>query len=102
MLKKTILLFGFFGFFLILNFILVNKIRNRVKKNAHIAIILSELDSINSEFFTSDDLSNEQNSKIKERRVAILKAFFRKHDSPLYNFADVVVANSDKYGLDYR
>ena len=29
MLKKTILLFGFFGFFLILNFILVNKIRNR-------------------------------------------------------------------------
>ena len=102
MLKKTILLFGFFGFFLILNFILVNKIRNRVKKNTHIAIILSELDSINSEFFTSDDLSNEQNSKIKDRRVAILKAFFRKHDSPLYNFADVVVANSDKYGLDYR
>ena len=31
-----------------------------------------------------------------------LKVFFRKHGSPLYDFADVIVRTSDNYGFDYR
>ncbi len=35
-------------------------------------------------------------------RAANLKAFFRKHNSPLYDKAEFIVATSDKYQLDYR
>lgn len=35
-------------------------------------------------------------------RASNLKSFFRKHNSPLYDYADVIVSVSDKYGLDYR
>ncbi len=41
-------------------------------------------------------------AKLVDGRVANLKAFFRKHNSPLFDFADVVVEEADKNGFDYR
>ncbi len=43
-------------------------------------------------------------SKIEkvDGRAANLKNFFRKYNSPLYDFADKIVEISDTYGFDYR
>lgn len=37
-----------------------------------------------------------------DNRVANLKTFFRKYNSPLYPFAEKIVEVSDKYHFDYR
>lgn len=39
---------------------------------------------------------------VGDSRVANLKAFFRKYNSPLYNEAEVIVKVSDEYKFDYR
>ncbi len=39
---------------------------------------------------------------LSDGRVANLKAFFRKYNSPLYDYAEKIVEVSDKYGFDYR
>ena len=39
---------------------------------------------------------------VGDSRVANLKAFFRKYNSPLYNEAEIIVAVSDEYQFDYR
>lgn len=39
---------------------------------------------------------------IADSRVANLKAFFRKYNSPLYNEAEIIVKVSDEYKFDYR
>lgn len=46
--------------------------------------------------------SYEAKVNVADGRSANLKSFFRKHNSPLYDKADFVVAMADKYGLDYR
>lgn len=38
----------------------------------------------------------------KDARVAIVADFFRKYNSPLLPYAQTVVADADKYNLDYR
>jgi hypothetical protein len=35
-------------------------------------------------------------------RVANLEAFFKKHHSPLFDYARLIVKKADRYGLDYR
>ncbi len=40
--------------------------------------------------------------KTADNRVANLKAFLRKYNSPLYDHADTIVEVSDKYEFDYR
>lgn len=37
-----------------------------------------------------------------EARVDVLREFFKRYDSPLEEYADEIVSNADKYGLDYR
>lgn len=39
---------------------------------------------------------------VADSRVANLKAFFRKYNSPLYNEAEIIVKVSDEYQFDYR
>lgn len=41
-------------------------------------------------------------AKLVDSRVANLRNFFRTHNSPLYEVADIVVRESDANGLDYR
>lgn len=44
----------------------------------------------------------ESEVHISDARVANLKAFFRKYGSPLYDYADVMVAEADRNSFDYR
>ena len=73
------------------------------------ARIIKELDEkidLNHQFALSNSplVWNKLTTKIEteDSRAANLKFFFRKHNSPLFKYADHIVAVSDKYGFDYR
>lgn len=100
--KKLLILFALFFSLTGLNLFLVKKINAETKRETHITIILQEFENISlgDEF---DEITNiPVDPTIKDKRVAILKAFFRRHDSPLYEHAEFVVKVSDDNGLDYR
>lgn len=40
--------------------------------------------------------------KQEDARVAVVSAFFKKYNSPLVPYAQNVISDADKYGLDYR
>jgi hypothetical protein len=40
--------------------------------------------------------------KLGDNRLANLKAFFRKYNSPLYDYAEKIIQVSDRYHFDYR
>lgn len=100
--KKLIILLALFFVLTALNVFLVKKINAETKRDTHITIILQEFESLslNDEFQEEVDVVVDPD--VKDKRVAVLKAFFRRHDSPLYEHADYVVKVSDEYGLDYR
>lgn len=73
--------------------------------------ILNEINrpsSLNSQFFFSAAPlvmgAFDAKTKVVDRRTANLKAFIRKYysQSPLYDYADLIVKISDKYQFDYR
>jgi hypothetical protein len=103
MAKKLSLLLGLFMVLFIFNMLLVSVIYANTEKETKIAIILGELDKI-EEFDTSSSEYAEyfQDSTIKDKRVAVLKAFLRHYDSALYDHAEFIVKVSDEYLLDYR
>lgn len=100
--KKLLILFALFFSLSGLNLFLVKKINAETKRDTHITIILQEFENISlgDEFDETKDIPVDP--AIKDKRVAILKAFFRRHDSPLYEHAEFVVKVSDDNGLDYR
>ena len=100
--KKLALLLALFFVLTAVNVFLVKKIHAETKRDTHITIILQEFEklSMGHEFDDAPDI--QADPTIKDKRVAILKAFFRRHDSPLYEHAEYVVKVSDDNGLDYR
>jgi len=102
MLRKVTVLIGVFVITLVLNLYLVSKIYATTEKQAQIAIILEEFDNISIDNISFENAEHYTDSTTKDKRVAILKAFFRQHDSPLYDHAEFVVKVADEYGLDYR
>ncbi len=100
--KKLILLLALFFILSALNVFLVKKIHAETKRETHITIILQEFEnlSMGDEFEETEEI--QLDPSVKDKRVAILKAFFRRHDSPLYEHAEYVVKVSDDNGLDYR
>ena len=38
----------------------------------------------------------------KDARIAVVEDFFKRYNSPLLPYAQTVVSDADKYGLDYR
>ncbi len=100
--NKLLILLALFFVLSALNVFLVKKIHAETKRDTHITIILQEFEhlSLNGEFEETIDVVLD--STVKDKRVAILKAFFRRHDSPLYDHAEFIVKVSDEYGLDYR
>lgn len=102
MLKKVTILLSIFIVALISNVYLVSKIYATTERQTKIAIILDELDKIEVDTTSMDTSDYFIDNVDKDERVAVLKAFFRKHDSPLYDQADYIVAVSDQYGLDFR
>ena len=90
--------------------VLVLKYYSGFTIHAHRQNILTEIDSIaqnpNKQFTLSaaplvlGAISDEVT--VADGRAANLRNFFRKYNSPLYDYADVLVEVQDKYGIDYR
>lgn len=106
--KLAIYLFSFTALFFLNIFLILNLAKQSDRQTA-IEKILSEIEDSNSlakQFnfssapFKIDSIATE--AKVSDARVANLKAFFRKHNSPLYDYAEVIVRESDKNGFDYR
>lgn len=102
MLKKISILLSIFVVTLIVNLYLVSKIYATTERQTNIAIILEELDSIKIDNSSIESAEYFIDENIKDKRVAVLKAFFRQHESPLYDHAEFIVKTSDANGLDYR
>ncbi len=102
MVRRLGILLIIFIVIFIANIFLASVIYAKTEKEIRIAIILDELENL--EFDDTDtkyaEFFNDKN--IKDKRIAVLKAFFRLHDSPLYDHAEFIVKVSDQYELDYR
>ena len=102
MAKKIGILFSLFMVLFVVNVLLVQKIYADTKHDTQITIILQEFENIRIDADFEKEVDAIVDSGVKDRRVAFLKAFFRRYDSPLYDHAEFVVKASDEYGLDYR
>lgn len=108
-LKKVFLLFAFF-FLSGLDFLFLIKFYSLQKKHIQQERILKEISSFNASSvkqfsFSAPPLvlaAASAEGKLVDGRVANLKNFFRKYNSPLYDYAEKIVTVSDKYGFDYR
>lgn len=90
--------------------VLVLKYYSGLTIHAHRQNILNEIDSIaqnpNKQFTLSaaplvlGAISDEVT--VADGRAANLRNFFRKYNSPLYDYAEVLIEVQDKYGIDYR
>lgn len=109
MIKKIVFLAA--GFFILaaLNIFLIQKAYAFSQKQTEVERILAEIaqDTVkgNRQFQLSAN-PNVQGLQtdvtLGDSRVANLKAFFRKYNSPLYNEAELIVKVSDEYKFDYR
>jgi len=111
MVRKVTILFIVYLFLNILNLFLIDKAYAYYGARKDFAKVLGEVSDIknngsNYQFTTSykADLSDSYTTEIKpgDSRAATLKAFLRKYNSELYNYADKIIEVSDKYGFDYR
>jgi len=103
---KKVFILGFFFLILIgINLLIILRISRTSRKDAQIKKILTDISS--SDQFNS--LSGpvvlgtfEAQAKLSDNRVANLKSFFRKYNSPLYDHAETIVTYADQYKFDYR
>ena len=102
MTKKIVFLSVFFVLFIVINISVSTRIYANTARSRSITLILQEFDQLSGEGFENQELEFFFDSNIKDRRIAILKAFFRRHESPLYDHADFIVKVSDAYELDFR
>jgi hypothetical protein len=107
MVRKIVVLFVLYLFLNVLNLFFIDKAFAYEKNRKEMAKFLSEITEIKNNQFSasySADLSKGYAAEIKsgDSRSANLKVFFRKHNSSLYDYADKIVAVSDKYQFDYR
>lgn len=107
--KKIIISFTLFLILLGLNSYLILSFISLTKKDILVKKILDDISSgENSEKqFASTGApfvlgAYETNIQVGDGRVANLKSFFRRHNSPLYDSADLIVQVSDQYKFDYR
>ncbi len=107
MLKKSVVYFVLFFVLAGLNFFLTIKAYALFDKQAKIEKILADInENKNSQFYSSsapiDNSGYNTEVSVADARTGNLKAFFRKYNSPLYEWADRIVAMSDRYQFDYR
>lgn len=100
--KKIFILIIIFGITAGINISLATHIYANTSRNKSITVILQEFDQLSGDEFVNQDIEFFLDSNIKDRRIAVLKAFFRRHESPLYEHADFIVKVSDEYQLDFR
>ncbi len=101
----------FLGFILLvlLNLYLIFRTNNNFRRQANINRILAEIAENNSpqkqfNHSSAPFVLGAFNAEIEvaDGRTANLKNFFRKYNSPLYDYAGIIVAVSDMYQFDYR
>ena len=100
--KRSVFWIGLFTILVVANLAIAFHYVQKIKRVTAANTILNEIDSA-YEF----DQAAEQDGliaqlKSADPRVANLKRFFRKYNSPLYDSAEVVVNTADKYDFDYR
>lgn len=109
MLKKAGIYLLTFIVIAVLNFFIQIKLIHKTNHVEAMQDVLSEIEA-ESEVAKHFNYSSapfetgpfEAEVKTTDGRAANLKIFFRKHNSPLYDFADHIVKVSDQYGFDYR
>lgn len=111
MIRKVTILFIVYLFLNILNLFLIDKTFVYANTRKDFAQVLGEItdrknNSQNYQFTASykASISEEYSTEIKpgDARSANLKAFLRKYNSELYNYADKIIQEADKYQFDYR
>ncbi len=109
MLKNLVVFFIGFFLLVVINFYFVFKTSNALRKQANINRILNEIAQNNSPQKQFNHSSApfvlgayETEFKMADGRSANLRNFFRKYNSPLYDYAELIVAVSDQYQFDYR
>ena len=106
--KKSLFFVAFFVIFL-LNITLLIHVYNRSQFEKKQRQIISELPQTNSKdkqyAVSAAPLvlgTVESEVIVDDGRAANLRNFFRRYESPLYDYADLIIQISDKYKLDYR
>ena len=89
---------GIFVFLIALNLVITLKYMSRVSKVNAALLILEEIDQSS----LSDYEVKSEGSVAYDIRVTNLKSFFRKYNSPLFDYSEHIVKKSDQYKLDYR
>ena len=109
MIKRKIFLFLSFLFALFINWHLALKLQQRylsTKQSEKIFLEINQIaqnENLFKNYFQPETTSHyQQKILLADNRVANLKAFFRKYNSPLYPYAQKIVEVSDKYHFDYR
>ncbi len=108
MTKKSLLWFFLFFALIALNLYISFRYIHKVNRVNAAMKVLDEIGSYDAQnqFSISNNPFKAQNYEaevgVTDGRVANLKNFFRKYNSPLYDYAEIIVETSDKYSFDYR
>lgn len=107
--RKTLLWILLFVFLIVANLGITYSYVKKVKRLQSATVILDEIESgypTNDQFAQSakpeDETEIGEQIGVADARIANLKRFFRRYNSPLYEHAEYIITTSDKYGLDYR
>lgn len=105
--KKIGVYFIIFIVLMTTNALLIYKLYRKQHKESVNQKIFEEIDpqqTYNQFNFSMVPVSKSMQTTVflSDNRVANLKAFFRKYNSPLYDHAGKLVEVSDKYKFDYR
>ncbi|PIZ66075.1 hypothetical protein COY15_01925 [Candidatus Roizmanbacteria bacterium CG_4_10_14_0_2_um_filter_39_12] len=100
--KKILSMTFLFVITAVINIMVATHIYANTARSKTITVILQEFESLTGDDYGNQEIEYFLDSGVKDRRIVALKAFFRKHDSPLYDHADFIVKVSDEYELDFR
>ncbi|MBI1862956.1 hypothetical protein HYS00_02450 [Candidatus Microgenomates bacterium] len=107
--RKTLLWLLLFVFLIIANLAITMTYVKKVKRLQAASVILDEIESgypANDQFAQSakPEAAGEiqEQVDIADSRVANLKRFLRRYNSPLYEHAEFIVQTADKNNMDYR
>lgn len=100
--KRTIFWIGLFAVLFVANLVIAITYVQKVRRLASAKAVLDEIDSgyEYDQSFATEGVTGE--AKVGDGRIANLKRFFRRYNSPLYDHADVIVETADLYKFDYR
>lgn len=98
-----------FALLVTINLYLVLTVQRSAYKRASIQSILAEIENETSDQSLSKlsvplvlGADERKNDLTVDTRVANLKSFLRNYNSPLYDYAELIVETSDENQLDYR